>query len=236
MPDEEDDDERGLFTRHPLVVIGGFVVVAAGLWYAVKDVEFGQAPPPKAPDLSMVRVQLPPPPPPPPPPPKPPENTPPPPEQQEMIEQTPIEDETPPEPEAADDPAPDLGTNIAGDGPPDGFGLSRSGGTGRVGGTPQVGGGSRSRWGWYAAQVQTKISDALRRHPRTRQATLSVQVRVWPDATGRITRAQLAGSTGDRAIDDIITHEILIGLQLTSPPPADLPTPIVLRLTARRPN
>lgn len=153
-----------------------------------------------------------------------------------MIEQTPVnEPEAKPEPKPADDPPAPLGTNIQGDGPPDGFGLS--GGKGNGGGTGTgIGGGgkSSSRWGWYAAKVQTAVGETLRRNPRTREAVLSHKVRIWPDSTGRITRAKLADSTGDSALDTAITDS-LTGIQLPEPPPADMPSPILLRLSARRP-
>jgi len=140
-----------------------------------------------------------------------------------------------PEPaKAPEDPAP-LGTGLKGDGP----GLPGLGtGPGSGGGLLGSGDGNRggSRFGWYAGQVQQKIADGLRKNPRTKNANLRVEVRVWPDATGRITRAQLAGSTGDAALDDAIQNGVLTGLQLQEPPPAGMRLPIVLRLTARRPN
>jgi TonB family protein len=157
-------------------------------------------------------------------------------QEQKMIEQTPIEQEEKPE-EPKDEPPPvDLGTNLKGDGPPDGFGMRGSGNGNLLGDRKGAGSGQRSRWGWYAGQVQSRIADALRCNDRTRRVSLNVQVRVWPDATGRITRAQLAGSTGDAGLDAALKNEVLQGLQLQEPPPQGMPLPIVLRLTARRPN
>lgn len=135
---------------------------------------------------------------------------------------------------APDDPAP-LGTNLKGDGP----GLSGLGsGSGLGGGTLGSGTGNKggSRFGWYAGQVQSKITQALSSHPGTKNASLRIEVRIWPDSTGRITRAQLVGSTGDPKLDGVIQDNVLTGLQLQSPPPAGMRLPIVLRLTARRPN
>jgi len=156
-----------------------------------------------------------------------------------MVEQTPMNepeskpDEKPPPPKAADPPGP-LGTNIKGDGAPDGFGLSGSPGGGFFGGGSA--GRAGSKYGWYAGQVQAKIAEALRNDPRTRDAAMRIQVRIWPDLTGRVTRAQLQGSTGDSAVDEEIKNQILTGMQLQEPPPEGMPTPIILRLTALRPN
>jgi len=93
-----------------------------------------------------------------------------------------------------------------------------------------------SPFGWYATQVQATIGDALRKNSHTRSASYSVKVRVWPDLTGRITRAQLVGSTGDPAVDQAIKNEVLTGLSLQEPPPTGMPLPIVMRFNARRTN
>ena len=62
----------------------------------------------------------------------------------------------------------------------------------------------------------------------------TVQVRIWADSSGRITRASLAGSSGDPAVDNAIRNNALAGLQLPEPPPADMPMPINMRITARK--
>jgi periplasmic protein TonB len=182
----------------------------------------------------IVQIILPPPPPPPPPPPKvelpkPKEE---PPKEDEMIEQEPVpDDEPPPDNSPAEAPSDDLSTGIAGNGPDMGL-SSGTGNGGKIGGTGRKGGGSK--FGWYAAKVQTSIAEALRRHPSTRNAKMMLQVRVWPDANGRISRAQLVGSSGDAAVDQAIKNQILTGLQLPQAPPADMPVPIVLRITASK--
>lgn len=228
--DSEDDSFIG---RHGKLLAAGVLLAVGGLtaWFIAQP---KSEIPRKAPERIVTIQALPPPPPPPPPPPK---IEPPPPREEKMIEQTPVEEKEPePEPKPADDPPP-LGTNIKGDGPGDRFGLSSSGnGNGRIGGTGGNG-AARSRWGWYASKVQGQIADALKRHPKLRTASIAgLKVRVWPDATGRITRAELAGSTGDPALDALVRNEILTGLQLSEPTPAGMPSPIVLRLNLRRPN
>jgi TonB family protein len=110
-------------------------------------------------------------------------------------------------------------------------GLGGSGNGGGFGG-PR-GGGNGSKWGWYAGQVQSSVAAALKRNNKTRTASMKIQVRIWPNAAGRVTRAQLDGTTGDHALDEAL-QEILNGLQLQEPPPAGMPSPIVLRLTAAR--
>lgn len=153
-----------------------------------------------------------------------------------MIEQTPVEDDKPPEPEPPSDPAP-LSTGVAGDGPPDGFGLGSAGRGNTIGGRGSgSGSGARSKWGWWASGVQNSIADAIRTNRRTKGANLRVEARIWSDATGRITKAKLASSSGDPDVDRALENEVLTGLRLKEPPPDGMPMPVVMRLTARRPN
>ena len=174
---------------------------------------------------SITIVSLPPPPPPPPqftPPP-------PPPQDEQKMEQPMIKED---QPKAAEPPKdePPIGTGIKGDGPADSFGLGGGSGNGGPGG-----GNGGSKWGWYAGQVSSRIQSALQQNRKTRSASMNVKVRVWPDPAGRISRAQVAGSTGDPALDAAIS-ETLTGLQLQEPPPTGMPAPIVLQIAARRPR
>jgi len=184
-----------------------------------------------APKEQNVSITLPPPPPPVTPPPPPPKVEPPPQEEKEMVEQEPVPNDEPP-PEAAPEapPAIDLGGgNPGGAGP----GVGPGGGTGRPGGTGRIGGGSK--YGWYAAKIQSTIADALRSNSSTKSSSISLQVRVWANADGRITRATLVGTSGNPATDAALKNQVLTGLQLPQAPPAGMPMPITLRITARKP-
>ena len=184
----------------------------------------------KPPVEQTISVVLPPPPPPPPPPPA----EPPPQEvKQEMVEETaPVEEEKQEDASTqADDPGP-IGLP-EGDGP-GGYGPGK--GNGGKGTGNAAGHAPRSRWGWYAGQVQTTIADAMRRNPKLHNATLTIRAAIWADATGRVTRAKLIGSSGDAGLDQTLQSSVLNGLQLREPPPEGMPMPIQLRLTARKPN
>jgi TonB family protein len=155
-------------------------------------------------------------------------------QKQEMMEQQPVDaDEAKPEPTEA--PSPSIGTNITGNGPADSFGLGSNKG-GFLGNGSNSGRANRSQFGWYANQMIKSFSEALSRNPRTQNASFAIKARIWADAGGRVTRARLAESTGDPALDAAIKNEILTGFQLQEPPPEGMPMPIVMRLTARRPN
>ena len=223
--------------KPPLVWIGvGAVVlvaVGAGAFFWL-----GGESKPKKKTSSIVNVMpvLPPPPPPPTPPPTPPPAPPdpvePPPDAPEFVEEA--APDSPPEPETPPDAPEAMGSNIQGDGPPDGFGLVGKGGGGMIGGRGQGGGGG-TRFGWYAGRVQNAVIGALRSHRSTRASQLNLKARIWVDASGRVTRASLEGSSGDRELDQALQQEILTGLQLPDPPPEGMPMPIVMRINAARP-
>ena len=234
-----EEEERSFFEKHRVIVGCGLVVaIAIAVWFGHNVLEQTTR---ARQENNVVFVSLPPTPPPAPRPP-PPSRLPPPPteSEQKMIEQVPISDmESKPDEtskaESSAGEAPGLGTSIQGDGSADAFGLRAGNGfSGIIGGTGKnASRGSGSRWGWYASQVQHTISQALEGNNHTRNADFRVVARIWSDRTGRITRARLASSTGDGALDNAITNEVLAGLVLQEPPPDGMPMPIVLRLVAR---
>ena len=183
----------------------------------------------------MVMVDLPPPPsvvPPPPPP----SQLPPPPmeSEQRMIAQEPMAPVESKPDETPAGPLPAVATSLEGTGP-DSFGLRK--GNSFFGGVTEKTesrSSNSSRWGWYANQVQNTISQALQNNHRTRTADFRIDARIWSDRTGRITRAQIARSTGNAVLDKAIANDVLAGLILQESPPEGMPMPIVLRLTARR--
>jgi len=193
-------------------------------------------PPRQVREITIVNI-IPPPPPPPPPPQMP---------EQKMIEQPkmaepefkedkPIEkpvDEPVKDAKNSDPPGP-LALDAKPVGPGDVFGLA-----GKPGGSPYggAGGGGGSRWGWYASIVQSQIESALRANPRTRNAVMQLQIRLWADGTGRVNRVQLVSSTGSSDLDATIRNDVLGSLMLREPPPRDMPMPMVTRVTARRPS
>jgi len=224
-----EDDAPSFFQKHRLMIAGGcLAVLAIAVWFGKGRFDTSRA----RSEQRMVMIDLPPPPPLTPPLTPPSRVTPPPQTEQKMMEQEPVnaEESKPDETPVSDSPV--LGTSIQGNGPPDGFGLragnSIGSGTGKTANQ-----GRSSRWGWYANQVQSAISQALQNNTNIRTADFRSVVKIWADQAGRITRARLAGSTGNGALDNAITNEVLAGLVLREPPPDGMPMPIVLRLTAR---
>jgi outer membrane biosynthesis protein TonB len=153
---------------------------------------------------------------------------------QEIIEEKPVETPQDAPPDKSDEPLPGPpALDDLGKGP--GELLGRPGGKGFIGGGGGGGGGG-SRWGWYASIVQSQIETALRANDRTRQAVLKVQIRLWSDPVGRVSRVQLMSSTGDSSLDAVIRDQVLAGLRLREPPPKDMPMPIIIRVSAHKPT
>ena len=151
-----------------------------------------------------------------------------------MVEQPPVKpNEVKPKdtPKAPDKPPGPPGPPATG--PASDFGLAGGGGGGGGDGGNGDGG---SRFGYYANEVVSKITDAIHQNDKTRDASAHVKVRIWVDSTGRITRAKLAESSDDPAVDSAIQDQVLDGLTLPEPPPSDMPMPIVLVLSETRPN
>jgi outer membrane biosynthesis protein TonB len=223
-------DERTFFEKYGVGIVVGVVVmlvVAGGVAFYVFK---GKIPPPKKPEEIMVTL-LPPPLPPPPPPPPPPPQKPPPPEQK-MVQQPKVDKPTPKPKEEAKIDKPPGPPGPKASGPPSDEGIGGTGGSGNVG----DGDGGGSKYGWYAAEVQERIADALRQNDKTRDLSLRVKVRIWSDSNGRIVRVELSGSSGDPAVDSALKNDVLTGLQLQDPPPQDMPMPIVMMIHEQRPS
>jgi outer membrane biosynthesis protein TonB len=234
-PESDEPEERRRYGLRYGAVLVVVVLVLGGAIYIF--IGHDELPPPRqVRELAIVNIVLPPPPPPPPP-----QQMP----EQKMIEQPKMEEpefkeQRPPLERPKDEPVKEaknseppgpLSLDAKPVGPGDLFNLG-----GKPGGNPFGGGGGGSRWGWYASIVQAQIEAALRANPRTRNAVMQVQIRLWADTTGRVSRIQLMSSTGDAELDSVIRDNVFAGLTLREPPPKDMPMPIVTRVTARRPG
>jgi periplasmic protein TonB len=225
--------ERNPFLRYGLALAAIALLLGTGVYFLVGHDDLPA--PRQVRDITIVNVVPPPPPPPPPP--------------QQMPEQKMVEQPKMAEPEFKEDkpldkpkdepvkdaknaePPGPLSLDAKPVGPGDLFNLG-----GKPGGNPYGGGGGGSRWGWYASMVQSQIETALRANPKTRNAIMQVQIRLWADGSGRVSRIQLMSSTGDAELDAAIRNDVLGSLTLREPPPKDMPMPMVTRVTARRPS
>ncbi|KAB2638320.1 MAG: TonB C-terminal domain-containing protein, partial [Verrucomicrobia bacterium] len=111
-----------------------------------------------------------------------------------------------------------------------------SGGSGSGGGGFGGSGGHGSKFGYYAGQVKGRVLDALRANKKTRSAVMDVQVRVWVDDSGHVTKVSLSKSTGNPDLDAALKSEVFNEISMSEPPPAGMPMPIVMHFSAKRPG
>lgn len=194
-----------------LAVLGGLAVRWIG--------NNRQAPPPrKTMQFTVVKVQ---------PQPQPVKPPPPPPVAQPKVEEQPqatrvelkATDIPPPDAPRPQSSEPAAGGHLAlaaeGEGPGDAFNLAGnvngrgllSGGGGLGDGTGDgVGQGESSgnAFAWYYVKVKSALEDALRKQKRLTTAAARVELKIWAEPSGRISRIQLVRSTGDASLDEAI--------------------------------
>jgi len=226
--------DRSVTWRYISALAIFFILVGSGAYLFFRGDDL--PPPRQIRDITIIKLVQPPPPPPPPP------------QQQKMIEapkpteadireEQPVEKpkDAPPKDAKNDEPPPGpLSLDAKATGPGDLFNLG-----GKPGGNPYGGGGGGggSALGRFTAIVQKQVQEALAANAKTRSAAINgVQIRIWADSTGRVSRVQLLSSTGDAEIDQAIRNEVFAGLMLREPPPPGAPMPILTRVTERRPS
>lgn len=204
--------------------------VLVGVWL-IKTVLFSDTPRNRR-QIHLVTMLKPPPPPPPP------EEEPPPPEpEEEIIEPEPEQLAETPDENAADTPAGEnLGVDAEGTAGGDSFGL-----VGKKGGRSLIGGGLGEssllrKYGWYTRMIQEEIRKAIKQKfdknggwPDTGH---DAKVRIVLDATGRIVDFSLVAPSGDSALDQVVLS-LLPRIQVSEPPPPDMPLALFIRVTPR---
>jgi len=161
---------------------------------------------------------------------------PPPPQVERPPEPPKVDDEKIPEPEEqptpdtpSDEPPPGdlLGLDAEGGAGSDGFGL-----VGRKGGRDLLASGG-DRFAWYGGVIKGDLLAFLSEHPDIRQRAYSVNVQLWLDSKGGVTRVSLASSTGDHDLDREL--QTLLGSmeKVAEAPPSDMPQPVRIRIISR---
>lgn len=210
--------------RHIPKIVGTLVVLGVGALMVNVVRDFLNAPdePPRKGPQQVTLIT-------PPPPPPPPQERPPEPEiedEVELEEPEPVDDL--PE-EASNEPPPgaDLGIDAEGGAGSDGFGLiGRKGGRGLLDGA-----GDPSRY--YANQLGREIENALQDHDAVRRRSYSVGINVWVSSDGRVSRVELATTTGSRETDALLTEAIMGARTAALRPPPDMEQPIRLRVSSQ---
>jgi len=160
---------------------------------------------------------------------------PPPPQIEKPPEPPKVEEEKIPEPEQ---PTPDTPSNE----PPAGdrLGLDAEGGAGsdafglvgNKGGRSLLASGG-DRFAWYGSALKDDLLSYLSEHPDIRQRAYSVNVRLWLDGKGGVTRVALSSSTGDHDLDRELQTLLGSMQKVAQAPPADMPQPVQIRIVSR---
>lgn len=158
---------------------------------------------------------------------------------EEIIEPEP--EETPPEPvdDMSEDDAPpgdDLGLDAEGTAGADGFGLrAKKGGRALIGGTSSDASLMR-RYGWYTRIIQEELRKRMKRLMEEDggipDGNLKALVRITLDDGGKIVDFELAGSSGNRKMDDAVTKALRLST-ISEPPPKGMPRIIKLKISAK---
>ena len=195
------------------------LLALVGWWWLA---DYAQAPPPHPPAVQRVALLRPPEPPPRRPEP-PPEVAPP--RAEPLPAPAPARAPTPTPAPTPGEPTPALGLDA-----PPGVGGSAYGLAALPGRSGMVGGDA---YRFYAALVQRELRAALNAVPTLRRRRFAVEVRLWLDTQGQVSRCELARSSGTAMVDEAVLRALDAGLGISAPPPTGLPQPIVLGIRAR---
>lgn len=212
----------------PLAIGLAAVLVILGLlvWYLL----FKDTASTRRPVADTPMLMLPPPPPPPPPEPEPepePEIEP----EEVMPEPEPLDEPKPSEEEA---PTPDTADPVTMDADAqagtDNFGIQKGSGGGKSG----VGGGGagNASYGRYLGYV---LQQAISKDERVRRLAFQMQVDVWLDSKGQLTRVELIRGSGNQEADKAVIETLRAFGRVDELPPSSLTFPARVLVQGRRP-
>lgn len=87
--------------------------------------------------------------------------------------------------------------------------------------------------GAYAARLQRHLQEELNRQRKLRETDYRVTLRVWLRRDGSVEKAELAQSTGNATVDQLLRDTLMQAAAMREAPPDNLPMPVRIRVTAR---
>jgi len=87
--------------------------------------------------------------------------------------------------------------------------------------------------GMYAGRLQRHLQEQLSRNRKLKESDYRVTVRVWLRRDGTVEKADLAQSTGNSGLDELLREALLQVAAMREAPPENMPQPIRIRITAR---
>lgn len=94
-------------------------------------------------------------------------------------------------------------------------------------------GGTGAMQGMYAGRLQRHLQEQLSRNRKLKESDYRVTVRVWLRRDGSVEKADLAQSTGNSGLDELLREALLQVAAMREAPPENMPQPIRIRVTAR---
>lgn len=210
-------------------IIAGVIAVlmAGGVWWLSQNIAGVTRGPDQVPNVNL----LPPPPPAPPPPPPPPEKQPPPDKQIEPPKQD--------QPKAEDQPR-QLTISGPAQAGGDSFGIKAGsgGGSSLIGGPSQNSGGGSGGGGFaeaaYSRYLATEIQRAVQSDDQVNRQVFAVDMAVWIDGEGRLTRAKVVKGSGDAHLDQQLVAALEGMRAIDDPPPSSFRFPQRVTIRGRR--
>ena len=98
-----------------------------------------------------------------------------------------------------------------------------------VGGS--IGGGAQQSV--YVGRLQRHLQEELNRVRKLRESDYRITLRVWLRKDGSVERVELAQSTANTALDQLLRDTLLQVAAMREAPPDNMPQPIRIRVTAR---
>lgn len=172
--------------------------------------------------------------PPPPPPPK--EKPPEPKKVEEDIKPIDKPQDIPQKPVDAPKPSNDVAKNVTINGDAQAGSDNFNIGAGDGGGMMGSGGGTGTGTGSYDTYLGYAIQQAVQRDDRVNRLVFDVRADVWLDAEGKLTRAELVGSSGNSKTDDALIEALRAMPRIDVAPPSSLRFPLRVAIRGKRPG
>jgi len=87
--------------------------------------------------------------------------------------------------------------------------------------------------GLYAGRLQRHLQEQLSRNRKLRESDYRVTVKIWLRHDGSLDRAELAGSTGNETLDQLLRETLQQIPPMREAPPENLIQPLKIRVTNR---
>jgi TonB family protein len=80
--------------------------------------------------------------------------------------------------------------------------------------------------------MQDQIGRRLDEDEKLDSSRFRATVRIWLTENGQVEKVELARTTGDETIDDLIEQALSSMPKMPQPPPREMPQPVIVRIGA----